>query len=352
MISYLPWSKKVLDECIIIQKSGGIAALDLDFTSQCSTCKCVYCDSKPLVGKKSPKELTIQEVENILEDGKTKGMKWIYSCGLGEPMEDEKFVATIEKAHSLDIQVSIFSNGVLIDSLDKAEWLHRMGVSVILKLDTFVEKDFDKILGIKGTAKKIYQALDYLLKAGYGRKLDGNCTMLAFSIVPTNINIDDIEEIFTFAIANNIFPSIGELEKAGLANIDRRYNSLEVNTKLVTLKKRIDELWGGSYCRPMCPVILNGIHINHIGECITDNQSALNCKWFMLEESIMDRLGSVRDESIDVLFRRINTKRRRLFEENKNIIDAYGCVDHLFGGCGGSPKNIISLAKKLLKNEL
>lgn len=347
MINYLPWSKKVLDDCLNAQQRGEIPSLDFEFTAKC-TCNCIYCDSKPVVGKKAPNEVTYEEIERVLEDAHKRGLKWMYSCGLGEPQEDSKFRKTIEKACSLGIMTSIFSNGTLIDSKDKAQWLYDNSVCIILKLDTFNERRFDRILGVNGAAQKIYRALGYLLDVGYGKRLEGDCTRLALSIVPTTINIDDIEEVFNFAIKHGIFPSIGELERAGSAIKNQQFDELDIGDKIRNLKLKMDRLWGGSYCRPMCPVILTGLHINHVGDCTVDSETGLNCKWFMLREAKMNKIASIREENVESIFRKVEKNKFDLFKKNIQSIDEYGLVDHLFGGCGGSPKNIINLAKSQL----
>ena len=184
---------------------------------------------------------------------------------------------------------------------------------------------------------------------GYGEKIENNCTRLALSIIPTNINIDDIEKVFNFAIKYNISPSIGELGKAGSAIENQRFDKLDIRNKIKNLKAKMDELWNGSYCRPMCPVILTGLHINHIGECTVDCETGLNCKWFIIREAKMSRIASIREETIGSIFRKVEKNKLDLFKKNIQSINEYGSVDHLFGGCGGSPKNVISLAKSQLK---
>ena len=116
MISYLPWSKHVRDECLRIERDGGMPALDAEFSSQCTACNCIYCDSKPVVGNATDNELTCDEMAKVLEAGHAHGLKWLYSCGLGEPMQDPKFRPTINKAAALDIRATIFTNGMFIDS--------------------------------------------------------------------------------------------------------------------------------------------------------------------------------------------------------------------------------------------
>jgi organic radical activating enzyme len=352
MIHYLPWSKQVLEDCISSHKIGKLPALDFEFSSLCTGACCIYCDSKPAVGEKSLNEVTADEVEKTITEGKKLGLKWIYSCGLGEPLEDPKFVRAVETAYALDIKMSTFSNGMFIPDIKTAKWLFDRNVSIILKMDSFNESRFERILGIKGSAKKVYNALDHLLSVGYGTRLANDTTRLAFSIVPNRITFDDIEEVFVFAMKHNIFPSIGELEQAGFLINDEGFDRLNITGEdMKQLKSRLDSLWGGSYCRPMCPTITTGVHINYLGDCTTDSETGLNCKWFMLKESEMRKIGSIREDSLVDLLHKTNRNRAELFEKNKDLIEENRKVDYLFGGCGGSPRNILTLAKDIVNEE-
>ena len=97
-VSYLPWSKNVLAACLAAYDKGQLGSLDLDLTAQCSLAACIYCDSKPGVGSKQPGELSVKETNAVLEQAAEIGVKWIFSCGLGEPLEDRRFKQLIEKA--------------------------------------------------------------------------------------------------------------------------------------------------------------------------------------------------------------------------------------------------------------
>ena len=170
--------------------------------------------------------------------------------------------------------------------------------------------------------------------------------------MPNRITFEDIEEVFVFALKHNIFPSIGELEQAGCLVNDEGFERLNITEEdMKKLKIKLDSLWGGSYCRPMCPSILTGLHINHLGNCTTDSETGLNCKWFMLKESSMKKIGSIREDSLEDLLKKTEKTKAQLFEKNKKIIEENRKVDYLFGGCGGSPRNILTLATSLLKDE-
>jgi MoaA/NifB/PqqE/SkfB family radical SAM enzyme len=286
-----------------------------------------------------------QETEKLLKDAKKLGLRWIYACGLGEPLEDSRFERLIETASMLGVRISIFTNGILIDE-KKAKWLHENEVCLILKLDTFEETTFDKILGRKGIAKKIYQAVESLLNAGYGKNCGNEYTDLAFSIVPTTLNIHDIDNVIKFARENNIFPSVGELEQAGRALEKRTYNDLALDSKkILSLKKMVEELLWKGYTRPICPTVITGVHIDNIGNCVVDSETGLICKWFLLQEPMVKILGNVRKDDLVELFKTAREYRKKRFHMNGNGVRGCESIEYVFGGCGGSPQKIIQLAR-------
>lgn len=342
MLEYLPWSKKTLDNCISIHKNKMIPSLDFEFSSACTAANCIYCDSKPMVGPKTKGEMTTENVMELLEKCRDKGLRWIYTCGLGEPTEDNKFWDVLSFAKENGITISFFTNGLFINK-EKAKRLMDSGACIILKLDTFEEDSFDRILGGSGRAKKIYCALDNLLNAGYGS--NGDYTNLAFSIVPISLSIDGIPDVIEFAMKNGIFPSVGELEKSGAVFINNVYNELYIeNEKLIRIKAILDYYFDGNYRRPICPSVLTGLHFNNMGKCIVDRETGLNCAWFMLNEPKISVIGDFH-YNVDELLEIINCRRKEYFSKKTgNTIDG----DFIFGGCGGNTKRIFELASKCL----
>jgi MoaA/NifB/PqqE/SkfB family radical SAM enzyme len=347
MITYYPWSVKVLEECLKAYDKGALPTLDLELTAKCTKASCIYCDSRPDVGKRHSNELNYREIERLIKNAKEMGLKWIYTCGLGEPLEDIKFRKMIDLIHELDIRISIFTNGMLIDA-QKARWLHESGVYIILKLDTFDEGKYDRILGVRGGAKKIYAALNHLLDVGYG-KMKEDYTDLAFSIVPTQLNYNSIIDVILYAKERNIFPSIGELEQSGRTLENGRFSELSVTDNQVkTLKGKVDMLLWPDYKRPICPTILTGVHIDNKGNCIVDRDTGLNCKWFLLGEPDVRIIGNIRQHDLSDLYDKVKEYRRECFENNKREVQRCENTDFVFGGCGGDPKEIIRIAREHL----
>lgn len=348
-VTYYPWSTEVLSERLAAHDANRLATLDLDFTAQCSRASCVYCDSRPGVGRRHSAELDMELTEKLLADAKGLGVTWVYACGLGEPLEDMRFRQLVELSTRLGLRLSLFTNAMLIDR-GLAKWLHEHNVCLIVKLDTFQESTFDKILGRKGGARKIYRAIENLLEVGYAQQTPTGLTDLAFSIVPTKLNVDDIGAVVSFAKEHNIFPSVGQLECAGRAKETKCYGELSLGSDdLLALKQAIEKILWQGYTRPICPTIITGVHIDNTGDCVVDTDTGLNCKWFMLREPRVTILGSLKTETIASLWEKVTQYRRRCFEFNEQRISECEKTEYIFGGCGGSPKEVVRLARTHLR---
>lgn len=342
---YYPWSKLVLNQALDMQKKGMIPTIDIELTAKCSGACCIYCDSKPNVcagGQLG--EADFLTIKKIIQDAKEYGLRWVYTCGLGEPLEDEKFWNLIHLFKDNNISLSMFSNGIFIKDIYMARELKEHDVNIILKMDTFDEKRFDKILGRKGTAQKIYVARDNLIAAGYGVK--NGYTNLAFSIVPTSLSIEGISEVIAYCKKYGVFASIGELEQAGEVIHNNLNDRLSIAyNDVIELKAMADEYIEGAYMRPICPCILTGIHIDNLGNCVVDKDTGLNCKWFLLKEPQTIKLGDIYADSIFELFSKVNEYRKNSFITKSDLISQMCDVNYIFGGCGGNPKDIVRIAK-------
>lgn len=347
MVQYLPWSSETLQFCLNAAKEGKIPSIDLELTAKCSAASCIYCDSMPTVcANPNIKELSLETTLNMLNQAADRGLKWIYTCGLGEPLEDNRFSTILEFLKEHDIYMSMFTNGQFIDSVDIARRLKECNVNLILKMDSFDGEKFDVILGGKGRAEKIYRAIDYLLEAGYGNVEYDGCTDLAFSIVPTQLTMETIPKVVEFCLKHNIFPSVGELEKAGNVmrhDLTAMLGLNEDDLKDIRYKSELERM---DYMRPICPAIVTGLHIDNQGNCIVDAVTGLNCKWFLLSDPHTEIIGNVMDSPVADLQRQVGLYRDKCFKENIKTINEYEKIDYIFGGCGGNPSQIIRLYKE------
>jgi MoaA/NifB/PqqE/SkfB family radical SAM enzyme len=347
MINYYPWSQPVFDECIKAHKHNTLFTLDLELSAICTKANCIYCDSKPQVGEKDPNELSWEDLYSLIDESIKLGLKWVYTCGLGEPLEDDRFWNLAELLHKNDVGLSLFTNGILIDA-GVAKRLYDLNVNLILKLDTFDAASFNRILGTLDKAELIYDAAKNLLNAGYDKLIDGKYTRLAFSIVPNRLSYSGIEQVIDYCLCNNIFPSIGELEQAGRVIHDKRYDLGLDKDEVLRLKKLADTKIENNYCRPICPTIITGVHIDNIGNCVVDKDTGLNCKWFLLKDPKVRNLGNIKIDRLDMLFQKILDYRRNCFTINKSEIEKCRNTSYVFGGCGGNPSSVIAITESCL----
>jgi len=333
-LTYKPWAQTVMDECIERYLNGDLPTLDLQLSAKCSHNSCTYCDSK--VGLAMPGEIALHEIKRAL-DKKDLGLQWVHICGRGEPLDDPKFIPLVELLSEQSIEISMFTNGLGITK-DIADFLLKNGVSIILKLDSFDEITFDKLLGKKGCSKKVYKALENLLSIGYPMIDSLGHSRLAVSIVPTRLNLKGVLQIVEYCKGHGIFPSIGELEYAGKAK--KKYNELSVTMQeLRVLKSEVDKLFGYNYCRNLCPAALTSVHIDNIGNCVVDRETGLSCSWFMLREPELTAIGNIKEDTL--LQMRKKTIDYRLSRLERTLEIQKTVPDYPFGGCGGSPSLLL-----------
>lgn len=344
VLEYYPWSKKVLRKAIKDFSDHKLPCLDLELSARCNlkniTTGCIYCDSFHNVGKSHSRELTLDEVIRLINQGIELGLSWLYICGLGEPKDDPKIKEIVRYLFKKDIRISMFSNGVNYSN-DEIMFFYQHKVNLIIKCDSLNPFIFNSLLGGEKAiklkiAESIYKTINKLIEAGYSQSEEPS---LALSIVPTKVNIKYIPEVIKFCKEWNIFPLLGELEKAGRA--------IAIYNKLAPSMQQMQDLWkiikkilGYEYEIPMCPAAFAGLHINNIGECIVHRASGASCPWFCLEEPDIETLGNVRTHTLKELRKRLIKYRDELKESGdlmRWIRDTWSQkrLHHIFGGCGG-----------------
>jgi MoaA/NifB/PqqE/SkfB family radical SAM enzyme len=340
MLQYKPFANEIAISCINSYLSGRIPILDIEMSALCLHGVCNYCDSP--VGLAHPGEISTDEMLRVVEEGVEQGVEWIYICGLGEPLDDPKFVSLLNLSHRFNLGISMFTNIINL-SQEIIDLFHGLNINMLVKLDSFNPQNFDKNLGRKGTAQKIYSNLEKLVAAGFGGV---ECTNLALSIVPTRYTVNDIPDIIHFCVENKIFPSIGEVEYSGKAK--SRFQKIALSEiELLSLKEKVDDILGYGYKRQICPSALVGLHLSNMGECVVHKNSGLGCPWFLLTEPEMVSLGNIRENSLEVLTQRVREHRmiywKQIFKD-----DVDGHVPNVFGGCGGKHEELINAYTELM----
>lgn len=337
MFEYLPWSRVEYGKCLEKYKNGILSILDIELGGECNFC-CVYCDSPD---RRKTCLLQIDYVEYLMKNGE---FDWVYVCGLGEPTFNNNYkilILLLELCEKYHLRCSIFSNlSNLNDEL--LGYIERGTLYVLFKYDS---RQSNIVRTLYGTIAPEEQLSAIKRIAKYVRFQDG-LTNIAASIVPTQLNYDEISNIVKECIDNKIYPLLGELEHSGKG--ETNYNNLCLSKdELKLLKCEIEAMWHGRYEIPVCPAVICGVHINSSSDITVDSFSGLSCHWFWLEEpktKVVLPFNS-KMENKDI-YDSIIQYRNKQFNKVSKYLGRCEEVGLAFGGCGG---NVEQLFKEYLE---
>jgi len=336
-LEYLPYSKKVLDENISLAMQGKIPLLDLELTTACYHGACIYCDS--YTSQPNSNLLNMETYRTLILDALPYGLKWIFICGLGEPSDYEHFLEFVGFCSSVGVNTSFFTHTMNFEDRD-LDFLRRNNANMIMKCDSFRPEVFDFLPGKPESSRKILNNLEYLLSSGF--VLQEGASNLALSIVVTKRNLDEVPEIVEFCKANNIFPSVGQLEFAGKAKTI--YNDLVVaDDDLISLKATLASILGYEYTKPLCPANFSGIHLDAYGNCLVDYDTGLNCGWFLLKDTNYRTIGNIHDSDISSLWTLVKECRDGKYDQTVSALESK--ADFIIGGCGGCISKVCAKLK-------
>ena len=333
MLEFLPWSEQTLQQSLKNYKEKHqMSILDIELGGACNMC-CVYCDTP---NRNMCVQYNTNDIEELI---KKENIKWLFICGLGEPtMIDnigllKQLLALCQK---LDVKCCLFSNIVNFDE-DLFTYIDLGVLYPMFKLDSFDSGLLTSLYGVN--QKTIEKHLSNVYEMCNHVKVDNNITNICASIVPTNINQDQIPKLVQWCVEHSIFPLIGELEAAGQGL--SIYDKLKVSeSDLSQLKKKIINVLGADYKIPICPSVLFGIHINHQGQIIVDKLSGLSCHWFWLKEPKVEIIASIREVSLfDVTRRIIDNRKGKVSDVRQFLLSSPSLI---FGGCGGNITDLLS----------
>jgi MoaA/NifB/PqqE/SkfB family radical SAM enzyme len=237
--------------------------------------------------------LSFAQIENIVLALKEVGLRWVYICGLGEPRQDPSFFRVLELFARHQISTSIFTNGLAFKREDVST-MKEFKPNLLVSLDSFNEEHFNAVMNSpwrkRSAARQVYDFVGWLLEDGFVRPNVHGETNVGLSIVPTKITLSDIPEVVEYCQANQLYPAIGEMEKAGRAI--ENYEILAVtDSELRELKRQLRPILGYSYRRRLCPGIFTGLHIINKGSIVIDPQTGLSCCWFEQTDPKYLRIG-------------------------------------------------------------
>lgn len=307
----------------------------LEITKSCNlNCKHCYLSA----GEKSENELTLKEIQNLLNEIKENGGVSV-AVGGGEPLMRKDCMKIIKHALSLDLLVSIGTNGTLINK-NLASELSELGIKVQISLDGATAPTHDRIRG-KGAFEKTIRGIDNLIGEGMANNL-----VIAFT--PMKPNIHELNDIIDFAMDRDIpvvqFPPLTSSGRAKEIWNKLRLSSDEMFHFWELVSRKSKELRGRLDLLSDC----FSIDINNIGKphrCsigtqfrIAPDGSVYPCQCFHFGESY--KLGNIREQGINAIVRgsRIKAIKDKCFTRPTLIPECKECkwVNFCGAGCMGN----------------
>ena len=337
MFEYLPWSKQERTICLEMYKNKQLSILDIELGGECNY-NCVYCDSPD---REKDCAVSIEVIEQIIKLG---NFRWVYVCGLGEPTFNKNYkilINILELCEKYNLRCSIFSNiSQLTDDLN--EYIKKGILFILFKYDTQYNSLAKTLYGIRKPSNAIKGINELKSLVCF----ENGATNIAASIVPTQLNHSEILNIVDDCINAHIFPLIGELELSGKGQTN--YENLFLSSEeLMTLKSEVEKIWGAEYIIPICPAVINGVHINNRSDITVDSFSGLSCHWFWLQEPKTEKLTHFSQQTnpqkiVDEIFKYRNKQSGGVAD----YLKLHSSIGGAFGGCGG---NIINLFSEYLE---
>lgn len=344
MYEYLPWSNEELSKSLRDYRRGVLSILDIELGGDCNF-HCKYCDSPD---REKEFRVDISKIDKVMQEG---NIRWIYICGLGEPTFGknqyilEELLAIAEKHN---VRCSIFTNLSNI-SPKLIEYIDKGILYLLFKMDSMNEDKVSYLYGMKQAdiqISKVEEIARHVI-------IQNGCTNLAASIVPTKQNYDEVCQIVGWCKEKNIYPLVAELEYAGAGTESFEQLSLD-REKLSHIKWQIVEKCSENINVPICPAMIGGIHINHDGVITVDKETGFSCHWFWLKEPKVKTLANFNESGTWKEYSNlVSTYRKNQTNIVKKYLDSNDNELYIFGGCGGSIKELLlgHLALHKVKDE-
>ena len=265
-----------------------LLSMEIEFTRKCNF-RCPYCY---VPGTQPPEnELTPAEIESVLTQAKELGARKIIVLG-GEPMVYPEIFERLAFIRGQGLEVEMFTNGFNITS-ENARQLHDLGVSVVLKMNTFDPGLQDQLAGVSDAHKVIAKALKNLEAAGY----PDDSHVLAVSTIISQANKEEIPTLWRWLREKGILPYVEMITPQGRAT-----ENDWLNVSSEELKELFDEISSmdreefGQDWEPQPPLVGNAC-LRHGFSClVTSTGDVMPCVGIPIP------VGNIRSDSLaDIL---------------------------------------------------
>lgn len=221
----------------ITRDAGRLLMLDIDFGRECSL-RCPTCfRRRNAVDDSADRDLSYDELLEVLRQACELGLKAVKICGAGEPFENPNLLRLARTLTGWNVGLSIFTKGHVLgdddlaarifahegigDSQSLAERLFELKTSVLVSFQSFRPEIQDRLVGnMDGHTLRRNRAVAMLADLGFNRC---SPTRLAFCANPiTRDNYDELFDIYVYSRERNILPVNAALMVSG-KQLDRRF---------------------------------------------------------------------------------------------------------------------------------
>jgi radical SAM protein with 4Fe4S-binding SPASM domain len=178
-----------------------LISIYFNITNRCNL-KCIHCGLSS--GIASERELTFQEIKNVIDDACKLGLRYVTLIG-GEPFSRKDLIKIVQEFVNHDVRVAISTNGTLLTPTIVAELrnLPREKIFIGISLDGATSYTHDTFRGMNGAFNLTLRGI---------RLVSENKIPLLIQTVLTKNNIFEINEIMSIAFRcgawYRIIPSI------------------------------------------------------------------------------------------------------------------------------------------------
>ena len=192
---------------------GRLLSFDFELGDRCPL-RCTYCyrseDSRDDVSGL----LTLDQWKSVVSQASALGAKSVKLIGGGELTHEPDFVEAMEYLSGHGIITVLFTSGTLLgddtrcrrlqkmSSQELARWMHDLGMSVFIKMDSLDPILQDEIVGMSGYAKIRDAALDLLLETGFA---DHQLTRLGLEVNVSRANAHEMGAIYELRTKHNLY---------------------------------------------------------------------------------------------------------------------------------------------------
>ncbi|MBU0676083.1 MAG: radical SAM protein [Proteobacteria bacterium] len=197
------------EEIQTARANNGLLSLELELSRACNL-RCIYCYAES--GLPMANELTLTEINSVIEQAVDLGARKIIVLGGGEPLMYKDLFQVIDAILAKGVDADLFTNGMLITE-EKARALYERNMAVVVKMNSRNPSIQDMLAGQSGAFASIEKGLAALRRAGYP---DEKHT-LGIETIICRQNYDEMPDLWIWAREQGIIPYVEMMTMQGRA---------------------------------------------------------------------------------------------------------------------------------------